>query len=255
MTAPILRVAHLYPRLMNIYGDRGNIMCLRHRTQARGIAFALTELSLGDAFDPAAHDLVFAGGAQDREQRAVADDLLATKAPALRDAVEDGVVLLAVCGAYQLFGRFYRESTGVELPGAAIFDLHTEHPGEGSPRLVGNITADWTSGAAGPAAGPQPPLVVGFENHGGRTYLGPSAQPFARVRTGHGNNGRDGTEGAVYRNAYGTYIHGSLLPKNPALADHLIARALHRLHGDVPLPPIDDRLETRAHAAAVKLKP
>jgi CobQ-like glutamine amidotransferase family enzyme len=264
MTAITLRVAHLYPRLMNIYGDRGNIMSLRHRCEARGIGFELTELSLGDRFEPAACDLVFAGGAQDREQRGVADDLLATKAPAIRDAVEDGVVLLAVCGAYQLFGRFYRESTGVELPGAAIFDLHTEHPGERAPRLTGNIVADWTpaeprsSTTNGRTQAPNlqsPVSIVGFENHGGRTYLGPNARPFARVRSGHGNNGADGTEGAIYRNAYGTYIHGSLLPKNPALADHLIALALRRTHGDVALAPIDDRLEQRAHAAALRLKP
>jgi CobQ-like glutamine amidotransferase family enzyme len=266
MTAITLRVAHLYPRLMNIYGDRGNIMCLRHRCEARGIGFELTELSLGDRFDPGAYDLVFAGGAQDREQRGVADDLLATKADAIREAVEAGVVLLAVCGAYQLFGRFYRESTGVELPGAAIFDLHTEHPGERAPRLTGNIVADWTPDAADPprpTTNHQPPVsnfqspvsVVGFENHGGRKHLGTNARPIARVRSGHGNNGADGTEGAIYRNAYGTYIHGSLLPKNPALADHLIALSLRRTHGDVALAPIDDRLEQRAHAAALRLKP
>ena len=256
MTPLTLRVAHLYPRLMNIYGDRGNIMCLRHRTETRGIAFDLTELSLGDRFDPAAYDLVFAGGAQDREQRGVAGDLLATKAAAIREAVEQGVVLLAVCGAYQLFGNFYRESTGVELPGAAIFDLHTEHPGDRAPRLIGNIVAEWTP--VDPTSHlplPTSQFVVGFENHGGRTHLGPNARPLARVRSGHGNNGADGAEGAIYRNAYGTYIHGSLLPKNPALADHLIALALARTNGDVTLAPIDDRLESRAHAAALKLKP
>ena len=134
-----LRVAHLYPRLMNIYGDRGNIMCLRHRCEARGIAFELTELGIRDRFDPASADLIFAGGAQDREQRNVVDDLLATKADAVREAVESDVVLLAVCGAYQLFGSFYRESTGVELPGVGVFDLHTQHPGEKAKRLIGNI--------------------------------------------------------------------------------------------------------------------
>jgi CobQ-like glutamine amidotransferase family enzyme len=289
MTTLTLRVAHLYPRLMNIYGDRGNIMCLRHRTEARGIGFELTELSLGDRFDPGAYDLVFAGGAQDREQRGVADDLLATKAPAIREAVEDGVVLLAVCGAYQLFGRFYRESSGVELAGAALFDLHTEHPGDGVARLTGNIVAEWTREPSPPAplplgergdapsppaslprgerGAPSPPAalprgergalgtIVGFENHGGRTHLGPGARPLARVVSGHGNNGTDGTEGAIYRNAYGTYIHGSLLPKNPALADHLIALALRRVHGDVALALVDDRLEQRAHASALRLKP
>jgi CobQ-like glutamine amidotransferase family enzyme len=247
MSAPVLRVAHLYPRLMNIYGDRGNIMCLRHRCEARGIAFELTELGLRDRYDPAAHDLVFAGGAQDRDQRTVAEDLLATKADAIREAVEDGMALLAVCGAYQLFGRFYRDASGAELTGAGIFDLHTEHPGEGVRRCIGNIVAEWET-----SAGPQ--TIVGFENHGGRTHLGSGVRPLARVRHGCGNNGEDGTEGAVYRNAIGTYIHGSLLPKNPVLADHVIARALARRYGDMPLAPIDDRAEILAHAAALRLR-
>ena len=247
MTALTLRVAHLYPRLMNVYGDRGNVMCLRHRCEARGIGFELTELGLRDRLDPSAFDLIFAGGAQDREQRGVVDDLLATKADAVREAVEEGVALLAVCGAYQLFGRFYREASGAELPGAGIFDLHTEHPGEGVRRCIGNIVADWDA-----PGGPR--TIVGFENHGGRTRLGAGVRPLARVRSGFGNNGEDGTEGAVYRNAIGTYIHGSLLPKNPALADHVIGLALSRRYGDVALPKIEDRAEERAHAAALRLR-
>jgi lipid II isoglutaminyl synthase (glutamine-hydrolysing) len=243
-----LRIAHLYPRLMNVYGDRGNIICLRHRCEARGIAFDLTELGPGDRFDPRAFDLVFAGGAQDREQRGVADDLLATKAEALREAVEGGVALLAVCGAYQLFGRYYRDATGAELPGAGVFDLHTEHPGEGARRCIGNIVAEWT-----PVDGIAR-MIAGFENHGGRTWLGPGAQPLACVRRGHGNNGEDGYEGAVYKNAIGTYIHGSLLPKNPALADHVLLTALGRRYHGIELPPIDDRAELRAHAAALRLR-
>jgi len=242
-----LRVAHLYPSLMNIYGDRGNIMCLRRRCELRGIAFELDALSLGDRLEARAYDLVFAGGAQDREQRLVVDDLLATKRDALVEAIEDGVAALAVCGAYQLFGTFYREASGVELPGAGVFDLHTEHPGEGARRCIGNIIAAWD------APGGER-TIVGFENHGGRTRLGEGARPLARVRHGNGNNGEDGTEGAVYRNAIGTYIHGSLLPKNPALADHIIALALARRHGDVALAPIDDRAEQRAHAAALRLR-
>jgi lipid II isoglutaminyl synthase (glutamine-hydrolysing) len=245
--APVLRVAHLYPRLMNIYGDRGNIICLRHRCQARSIGFELTELSIGDRFDASAYDLIFAGGAQDREQRNVAEDLLATKAAAIREAVEADVALLAVCGAYQLFGRYYRDSSGAELPGAAIFDLHTEHAGEGSRRCIGNIVIEWQS-----ARGPQ--TIVGFENHGGRTRLGANARPLGRVRSGHGNNGEDGFEGAMYRNAIGTYIHGPLLPKNPALADHILTLALRRRHDGIELAPIDDRAELRAHAAALRLK-
>jgi CobQ-like glutamine amidotransferase family enzyme len=244
MSRPVLRVTHLYPRQMNIYGDRGNIMTLRHRCEARGIGFELTELSLGDTFAPDSADLIFAGGAQDREQRNVAQDLLATKADAIRSAIENDVLLLAVCGAYQLFGRFYREGTGEELPGAGVFDLHTEHAGPKAKRLIGNIVVNWNG-----------TTIVGFENHGGRTHLGPNARALASVRKGHGNNGGDGLEGAVYRNAFGTYIHGSLLPKNPAFADHLIALALGRLHGGVELVPIDDRAELAAHAAALKLRP
>jgi CobQ-like glutamine amidotransferase family enzyme len=247
MTAVTLRIAHLYPRLMNIYGDRGNIICLRHRCGARDVGFELTELSVGDRFDAGAYDLVFAGGAQDREQRAVTDDLLATKAAAIREAVESDVALLAVCGAYQLFGRYYRDSTGAELPGAGIFDLHTEHPGDGARRCIGNIVVEW-QGPGGAQA------IVGFENHGGRTRLGARARPLGRVRMGHGNNGEDGYEGAVYRNAIGTYVHGSLLPKNPALADHILTLALRRRHPDIELEPIDDRAELRAHAAALRLK-
>ncbi len=248
MTDLVLRVAHLYPRLMNIYGDRGNVMCLRHRCKAHGIRFDLMELGLRDPFDPAACDLIFAGGAQDREQRTVVQDLLATKADAIRGAVESGVALLAVCGAYQLFGRFYRDASGAELPGVGVFDLYTEHPGEGVRRCIGNIIAEWHT----PDGSTE--TIVGFENHGGRTRLGPGVAPLARVRRGYGNNGEDGTEGAVYRNAVGTYIHGSLLPKNPALADHVIRLALRRRHGDIDLAPIDDRAEQRAHAAALRLR-
>jgi CobQ-like glutamine amidotransferase family enzyme len=247
MNGLTLRLAHLYPRLMNIYGDRGNIMCLRRRCQARGIAFELSELGPGDRFDGTAVDLVFAGGAQDREQRGVADDLISTKAEAIRAAVEDGVVLLAVCGAYQLFGRYYRESAGAELPGVGVFDLHTEHPGEGVPRCIGNVVIEWD-------APDSRQTIVGFENHGGRTRLGTGATPLGRVLHGHGNNGEDGFEGAVYRNAFGTYVHGSLLPKNPVLADHLITLALSRRYGAVELAPLDDRAEQRAHSAALKLR-
>jgi CobQ-like glutamine amidotransferase family enzyme len=243
-----LRVAHLYPRLMNIYGDRGNIMCLRWRCEMRGIGFELDELGLGDRLDAQAYDLVFAGGAQDREQRVVVDDLLATKADALREAIEQGVAALAVCGAYQLFGRFYRDADGTELPGIGVFDLHTEHPGPAAKRLIGNVVLEWAP------AGGEATTIVGFENHGGRTRLGAGAQPLARVRRGHGNNGEDGTEGATRKNAIGTYVHGSLLPKNPALADHVIRLALARRHGDMPLMPLDDRAEQRAHAAALRLR-
>ena len=238
-----LRIAHLYPRVMNVYGDRGNILSLVRRCRARGIDASVTPLGGGAALVPDAHDLIFIGGAQDREQRRIADDLQSTKGAALREAVEAGAVVLAVCGGYQLFGRFYRESSGAELAGLGVFDLWTEHPGPGVPRLIGNVVAEYDGDT-----------LVGFENHGGRTYLGDGMEPLARVRSGFGNNGKDGTEGARYKNAFGTYIHGSLLPKNPRFADRLIALALCRRYGeDIRLAPLDDRLEDAAHRAALKL--
>lgn len=252
MSGMTLRVAHLYPRLMNIYGDRGNIMCLRRRCLARGIGFELVELGLRDRFVAGECDLIFAGGAQDREQRGVVEDLLATKADALREAIDAGTAMLAVCGAYQLFGRFYREASGAELKGAGVFDLYTEHPGAGAKRCIGNIVAEWHPSSGDGADSSH--AIVGFENHGGRTYLGPGVRPLARVIRGFGNNGKDRTEGAVYKNAIGTYIHGSLLPKNPALADHIIRLALQRRYGESDLGAIDDRAEQRAHAAAIHLR-
>ncbi len=237
-----LRLAHLYPKLMNIYGDRGNILCLRRRCEARGIAFVANDLELGEPLNPEACDLIFLGGAQDREQRRVASDLLETKGEALRQAAAQGAVVLAVCGGYQLLGRYYRTAEGEELPGVGLFDAWTVHPGPRARRFIGNVVVRW-EGAT----------IVGFENHGGRTYLGPQAQPLARVVAGYGNNGRDGTEGAVYGNAFGTYLHGSLLPKNPRFADHLIALALERRYGEVELSPLDDALEERAHSEAMRL--
>ena len=239
---PSLRLAHLYPKQMNLYGDRGNILCLRRRCAARGIELTVDELEMGEPLDAAACDLIFIGGAQDREQRRVAADLLEVKGEALRQAVAAGVAVLAVCGGYQLLGRYYRPAAGEDLPGLGVFDAWTEHPGAAAKRFIGNVVVRW-----------QGVTLVGFENHGGRTFLGPAARPLARVIAGYGNNGRDGTEGAVQANAFGTYLHGSLLPKNPRFADHLIALALARKYGRGELRPLDDALEERAHAEAVRL--
>jgi hypothetical protein len=238
---PVLRVAHLYPRLMNVYGDRGNIICLDRRCRLRGINLEVTELEPGAALDPRAYDIVFMGGAQDREQRLVADDLATRKGEALREAVEDGVVFLGVCGGYQLVGHSYRGGDGEELRGAGVFDLHTLHPGAGARRLIGNLVAEWDGGT-----------LVGFENHGGRTYLGPKAEPLARIVRGFGNDGESGFEGARYKNAFGCYLHGPVLPKNPALADRLVSLALARRYGDGALTPLDDALESQAHEAAIR---
>ncbi len=237
-----LRLAHLYPKLMNIYGDRGNILCLQRRCRERGIEFALDALEPGDRLKAKEYDLIFIGGAQDREQRRVADDLQKVKGKALKEAVEHDVTVLAVCGGYQLLGRFYRTANGEELPGAGVLDLWTEHPGPRAQRFIGNIVVEWEGGT-----------LVGFENHGGRTYLGARVVPLGRVAAGYGNNGADGGEGAVYRNVCGTYLHGSLLPKNPRFADHLIETALRRNHKDVMLAPLNDAVEEMAHAEAVRL--
>ena len=173
----------------------------------------------------------------------MAVDLLGTKAEALHQAVEQGVVLLAVCGGYQLLGRYYRPAAGEELAGVGIFDAWTVHPGPTAKRFIGNVVVRW-----------QGRTLVGFENHGGRTYLGSSARPLAKVIAGFGNNGSDGSEGVLQgENVFGTYLHGSLLPKNPRFADHLISQALRRRYGEVKLEPLDDALEERAHAEAVRL--
>ena len=237
-----LRLCHLYAGLLNIYGDRGNIIVLRERCAARGIELAVEELGPGDRLQPAAYDLFFLGGAQDREQRLVARDLALQKGPALREAAEEGAVVLAVCGGYQLLGRFYRSAEGEELPGLGLFDAWTVHPGPGARRFIGNVAVRWQGGT-----------LVGFENHGGRTYLGPAASPLGRVLAGFGNNGQDGGEGAVYKNAFGTYLHGPLLPKNPHFADHLIALALARRYGEARLSPLEDALAWAAHRRALRL--
>jgi CobQ-like glutamine amidotransferase family enzyme len=236
-----LRLAHLYPKLMNIYGDRGNIIALRRRCEGRGIEFEITELELGDRFDAEAYDMAFMGGAQDVEQRRVAEDFRNVKGYPLRKAVEDGFVFLAVCGGYQLAGHYYRGLDGEELPGAGILDLHTVHPGAQAKRFIGNVVVEWMG-----------TTLVGFENHGGRTYLGAQVQPLGRVITGNGNSG-DGWEGAVYRNTFGTYMHGSLLPKNPRFAAHLLTLALGRKYSHVVLNPLDDTVEDAAHAEALRL--
>jgi CobQ-like glutamine amidotransferase family enzyme len=233
---------------MNIYGDRGNILCLKRRCEQRGIAFEVQELELDDKLVPKEYDLIFMGGAQDREQRRVAADLVKVKGKALAEAVKRDVVVLAVCGGYQLMGRFYRTAEGEELPGAGILDLYTAHPGAQAKRFIGNVVIEWSPNGA--ASGT---TLVGFENHGGRTYLGEGVQPLGRVVAGFGNNGEDGGEGAVHRNVFGTYLHGSLLPKNPLFADHVIEVSLRRKHKDFRLAEIDDRVENEAHATAVRL--
>ena len=230
-----LRVCSLYPELMNIYADRGNIAVLRARCEWRGIGFELAASSVGEALDPDAHDLFYMGGGQDRDQQAVALDMVETKREALHAAADREAVVLAVCGGYQLLGTGYQLGDE-ELPGVGLVDLRTVR--EEGPRLIGNcaIEADLGTG---------PRTIAGFENHGGRTYLGPGEKPLGRVLSGHGNNGRDGAEGVRRANVIGTYLHGPLLPKNIWLADRLVELAI-----GVELEPLDDRLEDAAHGSA-----
>lgn len=250
---PTLRLVYLYPTLMNIYGDLGNVRCLTQRCHWRGITLEVLEVGVGQQCDFAQADLLFMGGAQDRQQKLVATDLVQHKGPALRDAVAGGLVGLIVCGGYQLFGRYYRPSEGSDVPGLDVFPMHTAHPGPHAQRCTGNIVIRWSPQEA-PSTDTRPATLVGFENHGGRTYLDPGAQPLGRVLVGGGNNHEDSTEGAVAGNIYGTYLHGSLLPKNPHLADHLITLALRRRFGPVTdaLTPLDDALELRAHHTMVR---
>ena len=232
---PVLRACALYPELMNIYADRGNVAVLRARCEWRGLGFELAASTLREPLDPAAHDLFYMGGGQDRDQAAVAADMVATKQAALHEAADRGAVVLAVCGGYQLLGRSYQLG-GDELPGVGLVDLHTVR-GTG-PRLIGNCAIETDLGTGRR-------VIAGFENHGGRTHLGHGESPLGRVLSGHGNNGVDGLEGVRRRNVIGTYLHGPLLPKNVWLADRLIELAL-----EVELEPLDDELEDAAHASA-----
>ena len=233
-----LRVCALYPDLMNIYADRGNLLLLERRCRWRGIDFELGSSGLGDELDPEGADLFYIGGGQDRDQRRCAFDLAEVKRDALHEVARRGGVILAVCGGYQLLGHSYRMA-GEDLPGVGLVDLITVR--EDGPRLIGNVAIEvelepgWRR------------VLAGFENHGGRTYLRGDAEPLGRVLKGFGNNGRDGFEGVRAGGVIGTYLHGPLLPKNARFADWLIARSL-AIPG--PLTTLDDGLEEAAHADA-----
>ena len=235
-----LRLVHLYPDLMSVYGDWGNVLTLVRRAQWRGIAIEVSQLTVGDTLDPREADLIFFGGGQDREQEVVSPDFLRQKGAAVCEAVAGGAALLSVCGGYQLLGQSYTTVDGQELPGAGLFEVRSV---PGPKRHIGNVLIETNLDG-------QRRTLVGFENHSGRTYLGPGVQPLGRALVGAGNNGEDHTEGAVYEGAIGSYLHGSLLPKNPWLADRLLARALSHRRGEaVELAPLDDRLEEDAHEA------
>jgi CobQ-like glutamine amidotransferase family enzyme len=235
---PELRVCALYPDLMNIYADRGNLLLLERRCRWRGLGFSLSASGLGDPLDPEGADLYYIGGGQDRDQKLCALDLTEVKREALHAAAARGAVILAVCGGYQLLGRSYQLGDEV-LPGVGLVDLSTVR--EDGPRLIGNVAIEVELDPG------QPRVLAGFENHGGRTYLGPNARPLGRVLSGHGNTGKDGYEGVRAGNVIGTYLHGPLLPKNAWFADWLIEAALEL---PAPLAALDDELESAAHARA-----
>ena len=238
-----LRVCALYPDLMNIYADRGNLLVLERRCAWRGIGFEVRASGLGEPLDPAAHDLFYLGGGQDRDQRLCAQDLLQTKRDALHEAAARGAVVLGVCGGFQLLGRSY--VLGEErIEGVGLLDVGTVR--EDGPRLIGNVAIEVA--LEGLDTHSPPAVLAGFENHGGRTALGPSAHPLGCVLAGHGNDGRSGFEGAVRDSVIGTYLHGPLLPKNAWFADWLIARALGVAPGE--LAALEDSLEREAHLSA-----
>ena len=245
-----LRIAWLYPDLMSTYGDRGNVIVLTKRCQWRAIATHVRPVTLETPVrELEACDLIFMGGAQDRQQKLAGEDFLKRKGPVVKKMVEDGTPALFVCAAYQFVGHFYKPYQGEKIPGAGIFDLYTEHPGDQAKRLIGNVVAELLE--------PQELVgqtIVGFENHGGRTTLGPKLKPLARVKHGFGNNGQDDFEGAMYKNAIGSYFHGPFLTKNPTVADWLIVKALRQKYGEeASLPMLDDKMEEQARQASMKL--
>jgi CobQ-like glutamine amidotransferase family enzyme len=235
---PELRVCALYPDLMNIYADRGNLLLLERRCQWRGIGFGAQASGLGDELDPDGADLFYIGGGQDRDQVLCAEDLATVKRDALHAAADRGRVILAVCGGYQLLGQSYQLGDET-LPGVGLVDLTTVRAD--APRLIGNVAIEVELRPG------ERRVLAGFENHGGRTHLGPAATPLGRVLKGHGNNGRDGFEGVRGGSVIGTYLHGPLLPKNAWFADWLIETALGLSE---PLAPLSDELEAAAHADA-----
>jgi lipid II isoglutaminyl synthase (glutamine-hydrolysing) len=238
-----VRICHLYPKLLSVAGDRGNLFALMQRCAWRGIRCSVTEADVGALPDFTQCDLILLHGGQDREMTVAARDL-AAKAGPLADAIESDAVVLAVCAGY-LLGRHYTPPSGPAIDGLGVLDVATEG---GPTRFIGHVVVECDLNSGGL------PQLTGFENHSGRTYLGSGAQPLGRVLAGSGNNGEDGTEGARYREVYATYLHGPVLPKNPWFADHLLTRALaHRYQDFGPLAPLTDHAEARAHAAALRL--
>jgi lipid II isoglutaminyl synthase (glutamine-hydrolysing) len=235
-----LTIGWLYPDLMSTYGDRGNIIVLKKRFAWRGIEVKVKRISIKESAEEINDcDLLFMGGAQDIQQEIVNRDLQQQKGKIIIEALEKNIPGLFICGAYQFLGKFYKAADGTIIKGLSFFDLYTENPGLNVKRLIGNVIIESSLIFNS--------RIVGFENHGGRTYLGNKKQAFAKVNKGFGNNGEDGTEGIIYKNAIGTYLHGPILPKNPELADYLIEKALSvKYKEEVKLSPLDDSLELKA---------
>ena len=232
-----LKICHMYPDVLNLYGDRGNVICLQKRLNWRGIENSVTRLPIGAAAKLSDFDLVFIGGGQDFEQQVLLDDLHRGKDREIRTAVADGLPFLTICGGYQMMGNYYETYDGVRCDFIGALDLYTVGS---KTRMIGNYKF-----RCGPESGGS--LIVGFENHSGKTRLGSGVQPLGRVLAGFGNNGEDGTEGARYKNVFGSYSHGPMLPKNPAFADFLLQTALARKYGAAELAPLDDAAELAAH--------
>lgn len=233
-----LKICHLYPDVLNLYGDRGNVLCMKKRLLWRGVDYSVTGLPIGENLPLSGFDLFFIGGGQDFEQEVLLRDLGNRKAAELKAAAEDGIPFLCVCGGYQLMGHYYETAKGVRCDYLGVMDLYTVGA---ETRMIGNFAFDFEGTP-----------VVGFENHSGRTFLGADAAPLGKVISGFGNNGADGTEGARYKNVFGTYSHGPALPKNPVFCDYILETALRRKYGEAELTPISDMAENEAHNTMLK---
>ena len=236
----MIKIAHLYPDMLNLYGDRGNIIALTRRMQARGIDVQTDSITMGKSFNADDYDILFVGGGQDFEQDVLLDDLKKGKDLEIKKAIDSGKVFLAICGGYQMLGKYYKTYDGKMLEYMGALDFYTEGREE---RMIGNYAFKTKEGIE----------VVGFENHSGRTYLGKGVEPLGKMIKGYGNNGEDGTEGVRFKNTFGTYSHGPVLPKNPQLADLLISKAVENKYGKADLQPLDDALELKAHQQVMKL--
>ncbi len=251
-----LNICHLYPDLMDTYGDRGNILAIEYRCRQRDIDFIYTPITVNDKLSADQFDLYFFGGGQDQAQEIVGRDLK-KKAPTLINSIENGATLLSVCGGYQLLQENFKTKEGTNIPGIGLFKAYTV---ASDTRMIGNLSVEMNPKLASeikihyPAIQPSnyPAMLVGFENHSGKTYLRDTTSALATVLVGSGNNGEDKTEGVIYKNAFGCYMHGSLLPKNPQFADYLIAKALQRKNGKVTLNPLDDSLEWQVHSTVIE---